>query len=512
MNPKNASWSNTATSIAFVYFLGASPASAAVNLTQTAIVGIPVLGSRFGIAKSTGALAKAMQDFARGKGSVETAPTLTQDEKDALRKLEDMGVLDKSMAHDLAGVAENGGNYNPMRQRVMLAISYMFHQAERFNREVTALAAYRLAKQAGMSHAAAVDKASDLTWMTHFDYASNNRPRYMQGDASRVITQFKNFQINMWYRLFRDAQQTFAGDTPQARKEARYQLAGLVGMYALMAGGLGVPLMNQIFIPLWKLFFGKDDDKSAEEEFRGAVLNTLGPQLGGMALDGVPGYLTGTSLTKRIGMADLWFNTDDREQDAKEQWNSMVNTLLGPGASIAHNAWNGYNVIRDGKGVARGVEMVMPTAAKNLMKAWRYSQEGVVNMRGDQVVASENIGLDDALKQALGFTPAEVAEQYTRNNMKFNMDKRISNQRKQLLDAYAAARKAEDQGAMTAALADIEKFNAVPNHAGKRITADSIRQSVRARMQLSRKAENGLIIQNRRQNAILNEQMPPRVY
>jgi N12 class adenine-specific DNA methylase len=512
MNPKNAAWANAATTLGFLYFLGASPASAAVNLSQTVIMGVPILGGRFGMGKAAAALTKASHDFVSGKGSVETSKNLTEQEKTAITDLYERGALDKSMAHDLAGVADRGAGYNPTRQRVMQAMAFLFHHAERFNREVTALAAYRLARQAGLSHGAAVDKAGELTWLTHFDYSNTNRPRVMQNDAAKVALLFKNFQINMIYRVFRDTQQAFAGDTPQARKEARYQLAGIVGMYALMAGGLGVPLMKQIIIPLWKMLFGNEPDKSGEEEFRDAVLKTLGPQLGGAALDGVPGYLTGTSLTQRIGMGDLWFQSQDRVQTAQDWWNSLANDMLGPVWGMAHNVYNGFNVIRDGKGVARGVEMAMPTAAKNLMRAWRYSQEGVVNLRGDTVVPQESLGLRDALKQALGFTPAQVAEQYTRNDEKANMDKRIGQQRKQLLDAYAKAHKAEDDAAVASALADIRRFNAEPNHAAKRITGETIRDSIRTRARLSNRAENGIIIQNRRQNTLLNERLPPRVY
>ncbi|WP_316159633.1 PLxRFG domain-containing protein [Bradyrhizobium sp. SZCCHNRI3042] len=512
MNPQSGSWAQTATTLGFLYFLGASPASAAVNLSQTAIMGVPILGSRFGMGKATAALGRALRDFTSGKGSVETSKNLTADERRAIADLYERGALDKSMSHDLAGVADRGTSYNPTRQRVMQAMSYLFHHAERLNREVTALAAYRLARQASASHEAAVDKAGELTWLTHFDYSNTNRPRIMQNDTAKVVLLFKNFQINMLYRLFRDTQQAFAGDTPQARKQARYQLAGIMGMHALMAGGLGVPLMKQIIIPLWKMIFGNEPDKSADEEFRDAVLNTLGPQLGGIALDGVPGYLTGTSLTKRMGMADLWFNSDDREQDAKDWWNSLANDMLGPVWGMAHNIYNGYDVIRDGKGVARGVEMMMPTEAKNLMKAWRYAQEGVVNMRGDQVVSPENIGLGDALKQALGFTPAEITEQYARNNEKYNIDKRITNERKQLLDGYARAQKAGDKAAIASALEDIREFNAVPTHAAKQIKAETLRESIRSRNRLSSRSENGLIISNKRENARLNEQMPPRVY
>src|SRR5690606_14107280 len=49
MNPTNSPISQKLTSIGFLYMLGASPAAAAVNVTQTWVIGLPVLGARFGV-------------------------------------------------------------------------------------------------------------------------------------------------------------------------------------------------------------------------------------------------------------------------------------------------------------------------------------------------------------------------------------------------------------------------------------------------------------------------------
>lgn len=512
MNPTNSAWATNATALGFIYYLGMSPASAMVNLSQTVLLGVPILGSRFGMARATGALGGALRDFTAGKGSVENAK-LTQGEKTAMDELYARGVIDRSMAHDLSGVGEHGAAYNPTRTRVMRVISFLFHHAERLNREVTALATYRLARKAGVGHAEAIDTAADLTWKTHFDYSNTNRPRFMQSDAAKVLFLFKNFQTNMLYRLFRDTHQAFKGATPAARREARLQLAGIMGMLGLMTGALGVPLMKQLIIPMYGAIFGDpDDEKSAKEEFRDDILNTLGPQLGGMALDGVPGYLAGVSLTRRIGMGDLWFQDDDRVQNSEDWWNSVTNDILGPVWGMAHNAYRGFNVIRDGKGTARGLEIMAPTAVRNIVRSWRYAQEGVVNLRGDQVVPQSEIGLTNAAKQALGFTPAVVAEQYDRNTEKVNMNKRIAAKRRGLLDDFVKALEAGDEEAKTAALEEIKKFNEVPLHAARRITAQSIRRSLRTRARLSNRAENGVIIQNKQFNYLLNKELPPRVY
>lgn len=511
MNPKGSKISQAITTLGFLWYLGASPASAIVNLSQTAILGLPILGARYGEAKSAAALTKASYDFMAGKGGVRGG-NLTPSELKAIDDLYDRGTLDETRAHDLAGLSQSGAEYSPIKSKVVKGLSFLFHHAERFNREVTALAAYRLARGAGLTHADAVDKAAELTWMAHFDYDSANRPRYMEGPAARPLLLFKNFQVNMLYRLMRDTHQMFRGETPAVRAEARKQLAGIMGMLALAGGATGVPLVNQVVIPLWHYFFGdQDNEKSAGEDFRDHVLDALGPQLGGLVMDGVPGYLTGTSLTSRIAMPDLWFQSPDRVETAKEWYYDQLEQFLGPIEQAGHNFYNGYEVIKDGKGVARGIEMMMPQAAKNLMRAWRYANEGVLNMKGEAVVPKDQVGFDDVLKQAIGFTPAKVAEQYTRNDEKKNIESRINDKRQSLLNAFTSAAESGDRDAQQKALADIRAFNAVPIHANK-ITGRTIRDSIRQRNRLKSRAEGGVIVENRALNAMIDRALPPRVY
>lgn len=70
---------------------------------------------------------------------------------------------------------------------IMRVASTLFHNAERFNREVTFIAAYRLARESGSMHDQAFEQAMDSTYKGHFDYSAGNRPldharKYCQGD------------------------------------------------------------------------------------------------------------------------------------------------------------------------------------------------------------------------------------------------------------------------------------------------------------------------------------------
>jgi hypothetical protein len=168
-----------------------------------------------------------------------------------------------SRAMDLAGLGEEGVEYGPTRRWVLEKIAWIFHNTERANREITALAAFRLARAAGQDFEQAVKTAGDVTWKAHFDYSSSNRPRLLQSDVARVPA-FSAFQINMLYRLGRDFHQMFKGESPQARKEARIQFAGIMGMMALHAGALGIPFMGTAMwiIDILRGLFGDDDPRS----------------------------------------------------------------------------------------------------------------------------------------------------------------------------------------------------------------------------------------------------------
>jgi len=61
--------------------------------------------------------------------------------------------------------------------------SFLFHHAEKFNRQVTFVAAYRLAREAGADPKNAYQQAVQATYDGHFDYSANNRPRVMQDTA-----------------------------------------------------------------------------------------------------------------------------------------------------------------------------------------------------------------------------------------------------------------------------------------------------------------------------------------
>ncbi|ARV77127.1 hypothetical protein SKUL_28 [Pseudomonas phage Skulduggery] len=502
MNPKGGAFAQKLTSAAFIYQLSMSPAAALVNMSQTVMIGVPVIGAKFGMTKTLAEMGKASAAFVGGRGRAENSSMLTADEKAAMKEAYRTGLIESTQSHSLAGVGDGVGvQYSAVRTRVMGIISWMFHQTERTNREVTFLAAYRLAKKEGQTQDQAIKTGADLTYKTHFDYANTNRPRAMHGDTAKVALVFRNYQINMLWRLFRDTHQVIHADGPEVRKEAITQLAGISGMMALHAGVKGV-WMYGIAMMIASIIFGDD----AEDEFKKATIETLGPTAGGILLNGVPGHLTGTALSGRIGMGDLWFRSPDRQLEGKDEWNYWQQQLLGFMPSIGQNIAMGIQQGKDGN-IARGIETAAPKSIKDLMRAYRFATEGATTMRGDTLV--DNLKPTEIAAQALGFTPAVVAEQYERNSSLKRTEKAILDKRRGLMDKFAMAYKLGDMEKRKELTEKIKEFNrenrSIP------ITPQTLQQSVKSRVQRSQRTDGGIYL-NPKLDKQLRDNLGPAVY
>ena len=513
MNPQGSSIVAGMSSLAFVWYLGATPAAALANLSQTTVMGPGIMAARFktaGVAGAVKELGRAMKEFTAGRGDVQKAPGITQDEHAAITEAYRRGTIDRTQAHDLASVAETGIEYNATREMVMRKIAWFFHQAERMNREVTFLANYRLARAEGQSTADAIDTAADLTWKIHFDYQNTSRPRFMQNDLGKVLTIFRNYTVNLAYRIFRDAHQSLRGATKEERAEARMQLIGVTMSMMLHAGIKGTYGYGIIMLLLSLFFPGDSDDL---EEWMQDALLMEGDSLGvatwnymmGAALNGVPGQILGADLTERIGSPNIWFRGPSSDLEGVDLYNHYVGELLGPVYGIGSGLFRGGQMIVDGE-VYRGVEAAVPKVVRDLMKAGRYGVEGVETISGDDIL--ENVNPYQLLLQASGFTPAEVSE-------RFDMNTRLKNKEREILDERRGIHKAAVDAILAgetipeSVLEDIRDFNRrFPEYP---ITAKTIRQSAQGRQRARENAEFGVSL-NPKISARLREELAPAVY
>jgi len=509
MNPTGGAVAQYISTIGFVYHLGVSPAAALVNLSQTLVMGAPILAAYQGtvgggMTSALKHLHKALWDFTRSKGRIENATGLSVDEKAAMHMAYESGLIERTQSHDLAAIGDSGVAYNPTRTKIMGYIAYAFHHAERLNREVTFMAAYRMAREKGRDHGLAIEDASDLTWKAHFDYQNTSRPRIMQNDTAKVFLMFRNYNINMLFRLFRDTHQMINAKDPQERKEALIQLGGITAMMMFSAGVKGTWLLAPALMFAAMFFGGEGDDP--EQLLRKGMTDILPGWMVGPIMDGVPGYLSGIALSERIGMPNLWFRNPDRQLEGKDIYLYWLGEAAGPAFAPIQNLIVGASVAAEGN-VQRGVETAMPKFVKDMMRSYRFWSEGALTMKGDDII--NPMTTMDIVRQALGFTPAKLAEQYDRNGAMKNKEAVIVGRRGDLLTRVWRSETGRSSETIDEILPDIQEFN--EDYPEYPITPKTIRQSMQSRERASDRNEGGIQI-NPKLNERIRGEAPATIY
>lgn len=509
MNPTSNRISQVATQGAFMWYLAQSPAAALVNMSQTFIVAPAKLaafydkGAAAGIPVALGYLNRAMFDLGMGRTFAEKSARVTPEEKRAVSEAYRMGLITRTQSHDVAGIGDSGVKYSPIRAKLMAALSFMFHHTERINREATFLAAYRMAKKRGLDPKNAIRKAADLTWDSHYDYQNSSRPAIMHSNTGKALLVFRNYSLNMLADLAYTAYEMVNPRNKQERREARTQMLGLGATLAFNAGIRGLPLYG-LLMAIAGMF--SDDGEDPEVELKKTMLQHFPKQMVGIMMDGVPGYLSGVELSGRIGFGDLWFRSDDMDREGDAQFLYWLQQVLGASAGIPYNWYRGVSQINDGY-TWRGIETMVPKAIKDPMKAWRYYNEGVSTKNGDPIV--DDVGGWNIFKQAMGFNPAKVTEQYKMNSYNMNKQKAITEERSKLLGDFYKAWKAGDEKKVDQITDKMREYS--EKYPEMRIDAGTVRSSLSRREKYRGSALGGM---NYNQKLVprLQDEQPGTVY
>lgn len=489
-NPKASGIATALTSLGFTYYLGASPAAALVNLTQNPMVAFPTLAAKFNWTGAGIELTRASMQWAGSRGQL--ANRLRGDERLAFDEAKRIGLFDKTMAHDLAQIGEEGMDYGSARNKAMNAVSWMFHQMEEGNRQSTFLAAYRLGRRKNLSHEAAIDQAEDIVWDSHFDYSNTNRARYLQSDTAKVLLLFRQYSANMTYRLARDFNNSLRGATPDVRKEARRRFVGILGQTMLFAGASGMPLWWAATGIINTIFGDEDKPYDAEAEMRAWMTEHAGESTASAVLDGPVSAYGGMALNSRVGLNNLWVQEPPTGMEGKELANFYIGQAAGPLGGLVTRAFDAAQPGPDGFG-QRGLEKLTPKAFADVLKAIRYARDGVTNVRGDVVKPADQISKYDVFLQGIGFTPYDVALQNEKNRTVSAYSQQIMT-RKAFLKSklYLAAHNDDPQGVKDT-MQEILQFNR--KNPGVAIKANDLVSSAKAKAKYSAEAVNGLHVE-----------------
>ena len=474
-NPTFTPLVHAATTFSYFEYIAANISSAIVNLTSLPLLVWPML-SRYGFGKATNAMMSAsrvaMGDWSKGKYSK------------LYETLNDHGQLQHTTAREiLEGRRQKTSEYTDLKARALNVMSIPFATTERYNRAVTAIAAYELARGAGKTAQEAIEIALTTTKDAHTSGMAATSPRWMQHPIGRVFFTFKTFAWNSAFITARAFHQAAKGQTPDVRKAARRQLIGMFGMAGAFAGAKGLPFYGAATTlgTMLQAMLGDDDEPfDIHEELR--------EFFGELGYKGPVNYLLNLEIANRAAVAtDLVFRDDPRGVEENGYVMSAFKNALGPTGSYLVGAERGFAQMREGQ-VERGMEAIMPSWIRNGFKGGRYMMEGALTLKGDPV--DTDISTYNSFMQMFGFSPADLSSTYEKVSAAKGYEKELNDKRQRLLNLYDMARTSGDMELMQEAKERIREYRLAG--VGKEISYKTLDQSYKARRAAEKEMIHGV--------------------
>jgi hypothetical protein len=546
---QRAGWSRFLTGGTYMLTLGFNVSTALITMSQVPLFVAPFLSGRYGMRNTLGAIGAAQRiltstgrertvERVGADGQIETVRVpvriwdysvdnldFTQPENAYLAQLHDTakrnGVFNRSLLQD-----ELLGEQPTPFQRFAAATGVMQHHAERYSRETALIAAYHLDLQKQMGNTenigdfvekikagtltptpaqagAAAESAVNTSEKTNGPIYAAAGPMASQSDIGAILYLFKRHPLAMLNLVAQTALRAnpLGTNDPADRKVAQKQLGGMMGMMSLMSGAMGLPMMQQLGW-LYDGLFADDD----EPDFETVVRTTIG-EAGAF---GLVDFLTDTRISERIGLGGAIY----RPGFASDQLPLPYQVMEGVGGPVLGLGLKYFDripkLLNDGE-YQRAMEAALPSAAANVARAVRFGEEGIRTMRYDPII--DDVGPFSVAAQALGFMPAQYAQQLAINTLGTRINNAIDTRRTKLLrQRYVAFRKG-DTTRFQEINAEIQEFN--QRHPGNAITPDTLRDSLTSHLRTTDRTHHGVSYSPRNEAFIrsITEQFgPPSIF
>lgn len=477
------------TSFSYFEYIAGNISSALINLSTLPMFSWPILGAKFGFDKASSAMLAAGKVVANG---LDKNPKY----KALYESLMDHAQFEHTMAREVLEARRmTTGDYLGLKAKILDTLSIPFSATERYNRGVTAVAAFDLARAQGMSEADAIKYAVTTVKDINTSGMAVTAPKYMQSPVGRVFFTFKSFVWNSAFIVARSFHQAFKGESPEIRRIAQRQLLGIYGMAGAFAGVKGLPFFGfaETVAQMINALFGDDDEPfNFDEEMRDFF--------GELLYKGPTNFLTNLEIANRTGVAqDLIFRDDPRGIAEHGYVLSAMKNAFGPAGSYLIGAERGIKAMNEGQ-VERGIESLVPSWLRNGMKGMRYMSEGALTLKGDPV--EEDISAYNGLMQIIGFSPASLSSTYEKTSAAKGYDREVAQRKQRLLNKYDMARTAGDSDLMAETREEIEAFNSRRTNPKDRITGDTLSRSQKARQAAEKNMINGVTFSRNRKAEI----------
>ena len=496
------------------FFLLGNISSSIVNLTQLPIVTYSLLAGRYGMGESTRAMAEASKMFFRGGSDNNstmknmftgkpltdytffgtkadgTRPDIPKHMQELWQRAVNEGAIRRSTGQDLQyqreysvkTEKEETGSDKILNSwnKIENNLSWVFQNSERFNREVTLLATYnleynKLKKLGKLSDEEIADRAATeairLVEEANGSSMSETGPALFQSDLGKIVGTFKRFalaQIYLASKLFAKAFAPGTGISKEERAVARRQFGYINGMAFAFAGIKGMPFFGGLNL-IASAILGDDDEPF---DLEGDILRSEAS----WALRGPISELLGVDISSRTGFTDLVWRDDPKRLAEVGMPAYVAELALGPSVGVVNSFRRGMNDIEQGH-TERGIEAMLPAVVRNLAKAIRFGIEGATTKEGVKLVDDPNAY--ELVMQLIGFTPKELGDRYSDNEIMKSAQRNGLERRTALLARLNLAKQEGDLDEILEIRQKIQSFNTRGPGASivKPITSDTISRS-----------------------------------
>jgi hypothetical protein len=380
--------------------------------------------------------------------SIEYASGLTDVERRAVRDMVDTyGITRETLANDVfSRVKKPSTSVDSKLWEVgtdavhTLVLGGLMHHGERLSREIIALTSFRLhlaemeKKSPGnpLNYHEAVKAAVRETNEVLGNYNANNKPMMMRGASGKLLGMYKFFPFLTTKLLVGNFFKMLPMMNKQGKAAAATKFFGVLGTHMLFGGLVALPAFSMIMNLLQKAWAQWQRDPDAPTDMRDVDYETwfrtvhLPEWLGKTGLDdlakkagikdlsnlveyGVLNHLTGSDISSRLSLNDMWFRDPQPGKTPKDTVLNWAQALGGPAVTTTLNFVDGINLMTQGE-YERGLEKLTPASISKLMIANRYAKEGVQTPQGVRVAAKGKVPMNELVGQAIGYAPARIAE------------------------------------------------------------------------------------------------------
>ena len=514
-NPNLPNWARILRSSSFIYTLGFNVSSAAVNMSTLPMIVGPLLSGKFGGAKATSAMSRAMNMYMQSFGEVTREGITKEGTTGDIQELGGFSYTNKAggplgplkarlvaTGLDTRTISSENADYEnpaaPLLNKIAYVSSFIFNHSERAIRQVTAASSYILEVEKAYAEAnkgkpaKKIDKMSEAE-ITQFgeaaaivatdfmEYANSSAllataPRWAQTGPGAIIYQFKRFPAQILYvqmSMLNAIQRQARGvkRTPEQIEDDRALRNAFIYMTATggaLVGVKGIPFYGLVAM-IADMFLGEDEDDTNT-----IVAKTISDKY----YYGAVAKYFGTDVTDRVALTNLMIR-DKGNYRPQNDTEHLLESYGGPSIGISLRLWETFGRLTDDnpQNDQRAWEAALPTAFANMKKALRYSVDGYETTRGVPIIGDVTIG--DAIRQAVGFAPSK----FRAAQDKLARDRRVTNgikdMRTGLLDRFAFAHNNGDEAGKQEVVKEIQEFN--KKHGNVAILGSNLVQSIKTR-------------------------------